>query len=104
MKSKIEQVNIGIKKALPKVIYPLIPDLQELEIVDVLIDPSYDHGRVWLKTSVESFNEIKSKRVDIQNQLSRFVKLRKTPKLTFIIDDRYLDHIDNLFNKIEDEN
>lgn len=84
-------------------IYPLIPDLQELEIVDVLIDPSYEHGRVWLKTSVEGLAAIKSKRVDIQNQLSRYIKLRKTPKLTFIIDDRYLDHIDNLFNKIEDE-
>lgn len=100
MKSKLEQVNQAVKKALGTAVYKQIPDIENFSIVDVLIDPSYEHGRVWVTTTPEGLELLNQKRVDIQNSISRYVKLRYTPKLTFIMDDRYLDHMDDLFSKV----
>ena len=100
-KSKLEQYNQAFKKALPTVIYKKIPDVGQFSITDVLIDPSLMHGRVWISANPVSVKRIEEKRIDIQNDMQRYVKTRYTPKLTFIIDDNYLNKIDNLFNEIE---
>jgi|GEM_PF-1337275 len=105
MKSKLEQYNQSYKKALGTVIYKLIPDIGSLSVTDVLLDPSFQHGRVWLHASTAALARIQAKRVDIQNSLARYVKTRYTPKLTFVIDDRYLEQMDQLFHQVEqDEN
>ncbi len=102
-KSKLEQYNQSFKKAIGSVIYKLIPNIPSFTVTDVLIDPSLRTGRVWVRTTPEGFKLIEEKRVDIQNNIKRFVKTRYTPKLSFVADDRYLDHLDNLFSEVESE-
>lgn len=96
-KSKLEQYNQAYKKALPGAIIKLIPDLGTITIADVLIDPSLTHGKVWVRVSVEGLSRIEERRGDIQKEIVKHVKTRYTPKLQFIQDDQYLDHLDDLF-------
>ncbi len=100
-KNKLEQVNQAYKKALAQVLVKEMPQIVELTVSDVLIDPSYQHGRVYLRTSPEIFEQVEKKRSDILTQLTKYVETRYTPKLTFHLDDGQLDHLDQLFEKIE---
>ena len=107
MKSKLEQLNQSYKKALGGVILKFVPSSEPITVTDVLIDPSFQHGWVWVNATPESLKLLEEKRVDIQNQMQRHVKTRYTPKLQFIIDDRYLDRMEELFTQVNtptDEN
>ena len=46
---------------------------------------------------------MEQRRGDIQSQLKEHVVTRYTPKFSFMLDDKYLDQIDKLFGKIENE-
>jgi len=74
-----------------------------LVVGDVLIDPSLKHGKVFLKTTPEILDMVIKKRSTIQQSLSRFVTTRYTPSFEFILDDNYIESIDNLYHKIETE-
>lgn len=104
MNNRLEQLSIAYKKALGAILLKEFPHLASLTVTDVLIDPSGKTGRVWLATTEEILKEVEQKRGDIQGQLKKHVITRYTPKISFVLDDRYLDRIDNLFDKIDHEN
>lgn len=101
--NKLEQINQAYKKALAQILVRELPHIVELTVSDVLIDPSYQHGRVWLRTTPEVLELVESKRSDILTQLTKFVKTRYTPKLTFLIDDGRIDRIEELLKEIATE-
>ena len=103
MKRKLEQVNQSFKKALGQILLKAVPDADHLTVADVLIDPSLQHGRVWLKTTPSTLKRVEEKRPEIQRMLVRYVKTRYTPRLTFLTDDNYLDHLDDLFLQVGTE-
>lgn len=103
MNRKLEQLNIALKKALGTVILRELPELPSFTVSDVLLDPSFQHGRVWIKAGTETIDLINEKRAAIQKSLPRYVKTRYTPKLTFLQDDSYLEHIDELFSEIDND-
>ena len=100
-KSKLEQYNQAFKKALGTIVYKVIPDIESFTVTDFLLDPSFMNARVWVKTTEPGLKRLEEKRADIQAQLKNYVKTRYTPKLTFILDDKYLDHLDALFSEVE---
>jgi ribosome-binding factor A len=99
--NKLEQINQSYKKALAQILVRELPHVVELTVSDVLIDPSYQHGRVWLRTNPEILALVEAKRSDILTQLTEYVKTRYTPRLTFVIDDGRIDRIDELITTIE---
>lgn len=101
-KNKLEQVNQAYKKALAQILVRELPNVVELSVSDVLIDPSYQHGRVWLRTTPEVLEVVESKRADILTQLTKFVQTRYTPRLSFLLEDGDIERIDNLFSKLEE--
>lgn len=100
MKNKLEQVNQSYKKALARVLLKEFPDLVELVVTDVLIDPSYQHGRVWLRTTAEILHQVERKRPEIQAQMTKYVKTHYTPRLNFLLDEGDMDKIEDLFGQI----
>ncbi len=103
-KNKLEQVNQSYKKALGQILLKEFPEIIQLSVSDVLIDPSYQNGRVWLLTDPETVKLVEARRSLIQASIKKYVKTRYTPKLSFIADDRYLDKIDELYSKIDSPN
>lgn len=101
MKSKLAQVNQSYKKALGQILVKEFPEIVELTVVDVLIDPSYTHGRVWLRTSEELLEQVEKRRGAIQSELKKYVQTRYTPKLSFHIEEGYIDKIDGLFEEMQ---
>jgi ribosome-binding factor A len=102
MKRDIEQKNQSYRKALGKVLLKVFPG-ESLIVTDVLLDPSMKHGKVWIKGSTEGIEQINKKKGDISQELKRYVNTRYMPSLEFVLDDRYLDHIDELFSEVIDE-
>lgn len=98
--NRLEQLNVAYKKALGEVLLKEFPHLTNLTVADVLIDPSTQSGRVFLATTSSILEELTKKRGDIQNMLKKYIKGRYTPRLTFLADDNYLNHLDNLFEKV----
>lgn len=103
MNNKLAILNGSYKKALGAILLKEFPHLPTLAVTDVLIDPSGKTGRVWLSTTDEILKAVEQRRGDIQNQLKEHVVTRYTPSFTFLLDDKYLDRIDSLFNEIEHE-
>lgn len=101
MKSRIEQINKSLKKVLGQIFLREFPDILPLSVEDVLINPSLEAARVWVRTDPKTFHKIEKKRVAIQGEVERYVKLPTTPKLEFVQDDHFIERIDDLFNKIE---
>lgn len=102
MKQKIEQLNQSYKKALGDVIQKEYSG-QGIIIEDVLLDPSMQHGRVWLICNPEQLNKVQEKKGELQRLVQEHLMTRYTPKIEFIIADDYLGKIDNLFTEIKDE-
>ena len=101
MNNRLEQLSVAYKKALGAILLKRFPSQANLAVTDVLIDPSGRTGRVWLSTTEETLKEVNHCRGDIQGLLASRVVGRYTPKFTFLIDDKYLEHIDKLFSEIE---
>lgn len=99
--TKLEKLNQSIKKALGELVHQLLPEHPNIIINDVLLDPSLRTGRVWVSASQTELDQLETKRVALQNQLATKIKTRYTPKLTFLVDDRYLDQLDQLFNQLD---
>lgn len=100
MKRDIEQKNQSYKKALGRVIPKLLPG-RIIIITDVLLDPSMKHGKVWVKASTSDISELNKRLGDISNELKRIVSTRYMPSLMFILDDNYLDKLENLFEQLD---
>lgn len=98
--TKLEQVNGAYKKALARVLLKLFPNTI-ITVSDVLIDPSYKHGRVWVRADAQLLKQLNSKHSQIQSSILRHVKMRYTPSLTFLADDNLLEHLDELYKEIE---
>lgn len=103
MNTKVERYNESYKKAVANILKKELPEVTPLTVTNVLIDPSLRHGTVYLHTTVEIIKLIEVKRKAILTALTEHVSTRYTPKLTFVIDDDYLDRIDFLFEKIDQE-
>lgn len=103
MKQKIEQLNQSYKKALGEVIQKEYSG-ESIIIEDVLLDPSMQHGKVWLICTPEQLDIIQQNRSTIQRLAQKYLATRYTPKIDFLISDNYLGKIDNLFSKVENEN
>ncbi len=101
-KSKLEQVNQAYKRALGQILVRELPQVVDLTVSDVLIDPSYQHGRVWLRTTPEVLEEIEKHRSAILTQMTKYVQTRYTPRLTFVIDTGEMERIDELLEKLND--
>lgn len=102
MKRDIEQKNQSYRKALGRVLLKVFPG-ESLIVTDVLLDPSMKHGKVWIKGSTEGIEKINKKKGDVSNELKKYVNTRYMPSLEFVLDDRYLDHIDELFSEVSNE-
>ncbi len=102
-KSKLEQNNQAYKKAIGEIILKVLPGVLPLTVSDVLLDPSFQHGRVWLSTTPEILKQVEAKRPEIQQQMKTKVAGRYTPRLQFLLDDHYLGKLDNLFKEVETE-
>lgn len=101
MKSKLEQNNQAYKKAIAELLTRLFPGVMPLSVTDVLLDPSFQHGRVWVATNPSTLKKIEEKRVEIQGGLKTKIASRYTPRLDFLLDDHYLDRLDSLFDEVE---
>ena len=101
MSNRLEQLNVAYKKALGAVFLKDFPHFTNLTVADFLLDPSTQTGRVFLKTDQKTIDALVGERGKIQDALKKYVKTRYTPRLTFVIDDEYLDKMDELFETIE---
>ena len=101
MENRLEKLNIAYKKALGEVLLKEFSHVAHLSVSDVIIDPSTQTGRVYLATDPDILNLINQRRGDIQQQLTKYIQTRYTPKFSFVIDDNYLNHIDQLFDSIK---
>lgn len=101
MKSKLEQNNQAYKRAIGEILVKVMPGVLPLAVSDVLLDPSFQHGRVWLSTTPEILKKVEEKRPEIQALTKTKVAGRYTPKLQFLLDDQYLGKLDHLFQAIE---
>lgn len=102
-KSKLEQNNQAYKRAIGEILLKVLPGVLPLTVSDVLLDPSFQHGRVWLATNEKILKEVEAKRPEIQAQLITKIAGRYTPRLQFLMDDQYLGKLDNLFKEVETE-
>jgi len=103
MKTKLEQNNHAYKKAIGEILLKVFPGVLPLSVTDVLLDASFQHGRVWLSTTPEILKEVEKERIEIQGKLKTKIKGRYTPRLEFLLDDNYLEKMDELFEKVEVE-
>lgn len=102
MKNRLEQYNQAYKKAIGEILLKVFPGTLPLSVSSVLLDPSFRQGRVWLITTKEILKLVEAKRPEIQNALRTKVTARYTPRLEFLLDDKYVDHIEELFEKLEE--
>lgn len=101
MKNKLEQFNQALKKAIGQILIKHYPDQVELIVEDVLIDPSLRSARVWVKANNTQLKLLQKDRTKVQSQLSDYITSRYTPRLMFLRKDQYLEHLDELFAKVE---
>lgn len=99
---KINRLNRSLVKVIQTILLKS-PRLAALQVRDVLVDRSWKVARVWLSGPTNQLELIDNDRISIQNQLPRYLKLRQTPKLLFLPDDRYLDHMEELFQTLGDQ-
>ncbi len=97
MKHKLEQFNQSLKKALGQILLKRYPEELTATVTDVLLDPSFQHGRVWVRCSPELLIKLNKQRGEVQSDIKLYLKTRYTPKLEFLIDDNYVEHLDQLF-------
>ena len=113
MSERILRVNSEIQKAISEVIAtelknPMIKGLITVTKVDTTAD--LDQAKVYLsifeeQTREDVFNAIKHSAGFIRREVARRVDLRKTPFLTFFLDNSY-DYgkkIDEAINKINED-
>lgn len=100
MKQKIEQLNQSYKKALGGVLQEEFPG-EGIIVDDVLLDPSMQHGRVWLIGNQQQLSTVIAKRSELQRLVQQRLKTRYTPKIEFLPKDDYLEKMDDLFNKLQ---
>lgn len=103
MDNRLEQLSTAYKKALGAILLKEFPHQSALAVADVLIDPSGQTGRVWLATTPEILKEVEQRRGDISRQLAERLVRRYTPVLSYLLDDKYLERIDNLYNGLNNE-
>ncbi len=112
---KIERASEDIKREIS---YLIVHELKDprisslLSVTDVDLSKDYKYAKVFVclfgeKESKEnSFKALKSSEGFLSHELSKRVKLRFTPKLTFLLDNS-MDNalkIDNLLEKIHEGN
>jgi ribosome-binding factor A len=104
--NKLGYVNQSYKKALGQILLKEFENIVNLTVTDVLIDPSYTHGKVWLRTTPELLAEVEKRRGEIQASIKKYVQTRRTPRLSFFLDHGEIDKVDELFGHIQhsDEN
>lgn len=100
-KSKLEQNNQAYKKAIGEIMLKVLPGELPLTVTDVLLDPSFQHGRVWLSTTAAILKKVEEKRPEIQQLMKTKIAGRYTPRLQFLLDDQYLGKLDHLFEAVE---
>lgn len=109
MNKRIRIVNAEIQKAISKIIMeeiknPKITGIISVTAVDTTSD--LDYAKVYLSVFTKDnkedvFNEIKHSAGFIRKKLSQEVDLRKTPYLTFILDES-ADYGAKIDKKIEE--
>jgi ribosome-binding factor A len=102
VKHRIEQLNQSYKKALGAVLQEEFAG-EGIIVEDVLLDPSLQHGRVWLICTKEQLKGVIERKSTLQSMTQNYVKTRYTPKLEFLLTDNYLEKMENLFGKVEGE-
>lgn len=102
MKTKLEQFNRTLEKAIIQIISKHIEDGASISVSDVLTDPSFQKARVWVRASTAKIEWLNKNRHEVQKHFKEYLKLRSTPVLEFIQDDQYIDKIDDLFEKLEE--
>jgi len=97
VKHKLEQFNQSLKKVLGQILLKRYPEELTVTVTDVLLDPSFQHGRVWVRCSPELLIRLNKQHGEIQGEIKFYLKSRYTPKLEFLADDEYVEHLDQLF-------
>jgi len=99
VENRLDKLNTAYKKAIGEILLKEFSHLTNLSVNDVLIDPSNQSGRVYLTTTPEILEEVQLRRGDIQRQLTKHIKTRYTPKFNYLLDDNYLNKLDELFEE-----
>ncbi|MFV0440563.1 MAG: 30S ribosome-binding factor RbfA [Lachnospirales bacterium] len=112
--SRINRINDEIKKEISKLINYEVKDPRlEAFITVVSVDTTNDlyYCKIYISvfgdenTQKQVLEGLKSAKGFIRRELARRINLRKTPELTFVIDDTLEQamKIDNIINKISKE-
>jgi len=102
MSNRIEVLSRSLQKALAETLIKVLPGHQ-IEINDLLFDRNGQTARVWLKTKPATLALVKTKYDRIIKELAQHWRMRYVPRLSFLIDDNYLDNMDELFDKIKSD-
>lgn len=109
---KIERLQSDVKLAISKIISnelknPSVTGL--ISVTDVKITPDEKYAKVYVsiygaKSKAKTINGLKSSASFIRTNLSKMVKMRNLPELTFEIDDslEYGAHMDEVFRKLNE--
>lgn len=102
MNNRIELLSRSLQKALAETFFKVFPGSQ-IEISDVLFNKAGKEAQVWLKCDQRTLSAVIQRNNHIQRELARHWQMRYIPSLHFLLDDGYLDSMDELFTKIEDD-
>ena len=108
--NRIEKLNALIQRELGKILMPYMEGQDGLVTI-TKVETSKDTRWAKIHISIiggdddEIFRIIEKNLYDIQGELNRTVNLKLIPRLQFFLDTspRYVQHIDELIQKIHDE-
>ncbi len=113
-KARLQKINKEVRSAIMSILEKEVSDprFQLLTVTAVDISRDIRHGKVFFTMHGKSSEEISevSEALNraagfIQSRLSDLVRLRFTPKLTFIYDDSTdrVERLEDLFKRLNDE-
>lgn len=111
--NRLTRVNELLKREIASCLIRMMSDdgfdISALTVTNVSISPDLRHARVGVsilgheQDRQEMLNELKQRRKDIQHEVTRFVTLKYTPRLSFYLDETIEagDRVLNLIHQLE---
>ena len=110
MEKRIQRVEKLLKQLVSELIKENInEDLGLITVADVIVTRDLQQAKVYLSlinlpNKEAVLKALEAKKQEFQRYLGRQLKMRYTPKLTFLIDKRDMDinHVEKLLEEIKD--
>ena len=106
MANNVEKIKANISKNIREIMqYELnIPTLDFFTITDLDVSSDHSYAKVYVSflkeptKNIEKLNKVKG---FVRKALASRIKLRRTPEISFILDDSFfkMEKLDNLLNK-----